>query len=297
MDLAFYELLGQVGATVVTVAFSLFVAYLLYLREQRDKIGNQIIGRKRDISSVFRKLLDTPIPGVSQSLTSKKPKKERKLKALSITEWAAGVPWEMRVEVGITEQNEVWNEVRKGLENLVRGILPYGVLPPLEKDSELFRKWAKKFVDDTEHIRWFTHDYADHSWAKSLIEYMREWETKYPNPVLKSQDVALLLDRIMILRQLVVKDLLLESDYQSVKIENAISNYKTIIGGFLVMGFLSIFMPLMILLYPPDNGDYVTYIGCYLVSINVQYLSIVILTLFILSTILVMWILVRTARK
>jgi uncharacterized protein YeaO (DUF488 family) len=297
MDLAFYQLLGEVGATLVTVAFSLFVAYLLYLREQRDKIGNQILASKSSIYSVLTRLLETPIPGVSGSLISKEPSKDEKLAMLSITEWAAGVSWEMRVRVGEIKENEVWEKVTKALENLVQGILPEGSLPVLEKDSEQFRKWATRFVDSTEHIRWFTHDYADHSWAKSLIEYMQEWEEKHPNPVLRSQDVALLLDRIMILRQLVTQDLLFESDYQSLKIENAIGNYKAIIIGFVVMGFSSILMPLMVLLFPPFNENYATYLGDYLISIDVQWLSVVVLAIFVSSSIAVLSVILRTAKK
>jgi hypothetical protein len=297
MDLVFYQLLGEVGATLVTVAFSLFIAYLLYLREQRDRIGNQILASKSSIYSVFAQLLETPIPGVSGSLISKEPSKDEKLAMLSIAEWAAGVSWEMRVTVGEIKENEVWKKVAKALENLVRGILPEGSLPVLEKDSEPFRKWGRRFVDSTEHISWFTHDYAGHSWAKSLIEYMQKWEEKHPNPVLRSQDVALLLDRIMILRLLVNQDLLFESDYQSLKIENAIGNYKAIVIGFGVMGFFSIIMPLLILLFPPSNGNYATYLGDYLISIDAQWLSVVVLAIFVSSSMVVLSVILRAAKK
>lgn len=297
METAFFELLGQVGATVVTVAFSLFIAYLLYLKEQRDRLGNQIFQKKRGIYSVFTLLLETPIPGVSPSLTSEGPTKEQRARALSITEWAAGVSWEMRMETEGINVRDVWDRVRESLELLVQGILPNSALPALEVDSEEFRKWARKFVENTEHIRWFTHLYAGHSWARSLIGYMRDWERNHPNPVLRSQDVALLLDRVMLLRRLVFDDLLLESDYLSLKIEHAIRDYKKIIAGFVIMGVSSIIMPLVILVFPTSDNSYVMHLGETILSINVQYISTILLAVFVASTIAVMWLIVRRAKE
>lgn len=112
---------------------------------------------------------------------------------------------------------------------------------------------------------------------------MREWEFKYPDPVLKSQDVALLLERIIMLRWLVNEDLLLEQDYQKLKIENAISQYKMIILGFLAMGFFSIFIPLLMLLLPPINGEYIV--------------SLISFLCFILFSLLTMWILIESAKR
>ncbi len=112
---------------------------------------------------------------------------------------------------------------------------------------------------------------------------MRDWENKYPNPVLKSREIVLLLERILNLRRLVEKDLLLERNYQNLKVENAISHYKIIITGFLIMGFFSIFIPLLMLLLPPiDHEDLIawsSFVG------------------FLLSSLLTMKVLMKSAMK
>jgi len=254
VSLGFYELFGQIGATVVSIIFSLFVGYLLYTKEQRDRIGNKIIELKRKMSGLVNQLCETPIPGVMQSLVSH-PEKDEEWNKLSITEWAAGVSWDMRAQAEGMKTHDIWDRVRAGLENLVKGVLPDGYFPEIRVDSESFREWAENFIEKTEHIEWFCHEYAGYSWVNSLIEKMRAWEREHPNPVLKSQDVALLLHRIVLLRRLVYENLLLEQNYQNLKIENAVSHYKIIIAGFLVMAISSIATPLIMLLLPPFTDE------------------------------------------
>jgi len=297
MDSAFYELFGQIGATVVSIAFTLFVGYLLYLKEQRDKTGNQIIALKRNMLAIFAQLLELPIPGVAQSLISPRLKDDEKKDRLSITEWAAGTTWEMRANVRETNRSEIWDRVRESIENLVKGILPGGNFPNIEIDSDLFRKWGRDFIDDTEHIRWFTHEYGGHSWARSFLEKMRIWETANPNPVLKSEDIASMLEKIIVMRRLVNEDLLLEENYKNLKTENAISHYKSIILAFLSMGFFSILVPLVILLFPPANSEYLIPIGEYLILVNVLLVNLISLLGFLCTSLIIMWLLIKAARK
>jgi hypothetical protein len=297
MDSAFYELFGQIGATIVSIAFTLFVAYLLYVKEQRDKIGNQITALKRNMFVIFTQLLELPIPGVAQSLTSPRPRDDEKKDRLSITEWAAGTTWEMRVSVEGINRNEIWNKARKGIENLVKGVLPNGSFPTIEIDSDSFRKWGKDFVDDTEHIRWFTHEYGGHSWARSFLEKMREWEIEYPNPVLRSEDIASMLEKIMVLRRLVNEDLLQEENYRNLKIENAINHYKIIISAFMAMSFFSIFVPLAILLFPPVNNEYLIQVGRNFFAINVLFIGLSSFLGFLFASLLIIWLLIKAAQK
>lgn len=296
MDSAFYELFGQIGATVVSIAFSLFVGYLLYIKRERDRIGGNIVELKRSMLSLVHQLEETPIAGVAHSLLSQ-PEEGEEWDKLSITRWVAGVSWEMRVQAGEVNVNDVWNEVRNRIEDLVRGILPEDSFPEIERDSEAFRQWARDFIDHTEHVEWFCHEFAGDSWAESLINKMGEWEAQHPNPVLSSQEVALLLERIMELRHLVRKELLFEQSYNHLRMENAISNYKTIIVAFFSMGFFSILIPLMILLFPPVDDKYFVSIGKYNLPIIVQHVSLVSLACFIFSAVLIIWLLMKTVRR
>lgn len=120
MNSNFYELFGQVGATVVSILATLFVGYMLYLKERRDRIGDDIIALKRNMCSIVRQLSVTPIPGVLQSLLSHRPIEGEKWDQSSITEWAAGISWDMRVQAHKINEREIWDEVRKALENLVK---------------------------------------------------------------------------------------------------------------------------------------------------------------------------------
>ena len=297
MDTAFYDLFGQIGATVVSIAFTLFVGYLLYIKEQRDRIVNQLIGLRREMSSLVEQLSETPIPGVVHNLLNLGREGDEKWDKLSITEWVAGVSWKMRVEVGEVKENEVWNHVRKGLEDLVKGVLPEGSFPETETDIQSLGKWAENFVRDTEHIEWFCHEYGGYSWANSLVGKMREWEVEHFNHVLKSQDVALLLERLLLLRSLTNEALSLKRNHESLRIENAIGHYKSIIAGFLAMAFFSIFVPLMMLLFPPVGDSYIISVNKYTILVDTQYLSLASFLGFIFFSLLVMGLLLRTARK
>ena len=62
LNYGFWELFGQIGATMVSIIATLFVGYLLYLKEQRDRIGNEIIELKRRMSSIIDTIRETPIP-------------------------------------------------------------------------------------------------------------------------------------------------------------------------------------------------------------------------------------------
>jgi len=282
MDSSFYGLFGQVGATVVSIIFSLFVGYLLYIKGQRDRVKNKILGLRRQMTSIIGQLLGTAIPGVMKSLLAQ-PEEGEKWDKLSITGWIAGTSWEMRADVEKMNARDVWNEIHKGLENLVKGILPNGYFPEIETISASFRNWEENFIRNTEHIEWLCHEYAGYSWANSLIEKMIEWESRHPNPVLKSQDIALLIETIIKVRRLIYEDLLLEKNYRNLRIENAISHYRLIILGFLAMGFFSIFMPLLMLLLPPFTGEYIV--------------SPIAFLCFILSSLLTMWLLMKSTRK
>lgn len=275
-------MLGQIGATIVSLVFALFVGYLLYLKEQRDRTGNRIIELKRSMNSLAEQLKESLIPGVVHSLLAR-PKKGEKWDNLSICSWVAGVSWDMRVQAEKLDTHNIWNGVRKSLEDLVRGILPDGYFPEISPVSESFREWANAFIRNTEHIEWFYHEHNGHSWVSGLIGRMIEWEEKYPNPVLKSRDLALLLERIMKLRRLIKEDSLWEQNYQRLKVQNAVGHYKIIITGFLTMGFFSIFIPLLMLLLPPFDGEYTV--------------SVISFSCFILFSLLTIYMLVKTAWK
>ena len=296
MDSAFNELFGQIGATVVSIAFSLFIGYLLYIKEQRDRIGKEIVAMKREMASLIRQLEEMAIPGVTHSLLSQ-PEEGEQWDKLSITSWVAGVSWQMRVQVGEIGANDVWNQVRDRLEDLVKGILPENSFPEIKVDSELFREWATNFVRHTEHIEWFCHDFAGYSWAHSLVNKMREWEAQHPNPVLRSQETALLLERIRSLRRLVNKELIFERNYDSLKTENAIGHYKIIIASFLFMGLFSIVIPSLLLLFPPINNEYTVWIGQHILTINVQHVSLASFLCFVFCALLIIWLLMKTVKK
>lgn len=70
MEPTFLESFSQVGATFISIVFSFFVGYLLYIRQKRDTIGNEIVTLKNQISSVISDLQETPIPAVEGSLFS-----------------------------------------------------------------------------------------------------------------------------------------------------------------------------------------------------------------------------------
>ena len=176
----------------------------------------------------------------------------------------------MRIRVGEIREQDMWDEVRQGLENLVRGVLPQGYFPGVSPDSEPFREWARNFIRNTNHIEWFCHDIGRfQSWLENFIERIRQWENEHPNPVLNSNDVLLLLQRILMLRSLINEDLLLEQNYQNLKIENAIQHYKLITVCFLVMGGSSVVLPLLMLLLPSlKNAFIISWLGflCFLIS-------------------------------
>jgi hypothetical protein len=216
----------------------------------------------------------------------------------------------MRVKVGKIKEDEVWNEVHEGLESFVRGIVPREALsfpaeylpggylaPRFEIVSDSFTKWATDFLKNTKDFEWFIREYAGFSWAASFLTKMQEWETKHPNPVLKSQDVATLFERIMTLKRLVLNDFLLEKNYDCLRIDNFVAHYKAIVAGLLAMGFFSIFMPLIILLVYPSDGRYYFWICKSLFSIEVSLIAAVSLIGFILASALVTILLFRTATR
>ena len=256
LDYRFWELFGQIGATVVSIIATLFVGYLVYLKEQRDRIGNEILELKRRMSSIVEQIRETPIPGVIQSLLSSQPEEQRN--RLSITRWTAGTSWDMRVRVGEVNERDIWDNIRQSIEDLVRAILPDGHFPEISMDSETFREWARNIIENTNHIEWFCHETDQYrSWYLNFLTKMVDWESTHPNPVLNSQTVALLIQRILTLRHEINEDLHLENRYQQLKIENAIQCYQFIIIGFVFMAVSSIVIPLLMLLTPHFEGIYI----------------------------------------
>jgi len=156
LDYGFWELFGQIGATVVSIIATLFVGYLVYLKEQRDRIGNEIIELKRRMRSIVDQICETTIPGVVHSLQSSQP--EEQWDRLSLTRWTAGTSWDMRVQIGEVNERDVWDNIRQGIEDFVRAILPNGHFPEISMDSETFREWGRNFIENTNHIEWFCHE-------------------------------------------------------------------------------------------------------------------------------------------
>lgn len=184
--------------------------------------------------SIIEQLKDTPIPGVVNSLLSV-PQAGEEWDELSITGWSSGTSWNMRVNVGEIRQQDVWDGVRQSLEDLVRGVLPNGVLPDGNiVDSEAYREWVNNFVTSTNHIEWIDHEVDGYSWLRSFIIKLREWEESQPNPVLRSQNVFLLIERIMTLRDMVVDEFYFEQNYQRLKIENALNHFYIIFFWFFI---------------------------------------------------------------
>jgi len=297
LETAFLDLFGQIGATMVSIAFTLFVGYLLYVKEQRDRIKDRMAELRKEMSPIADQLAETPIPGVVHSLLSKRDTRGEKWDNLSITRWAAGVSWDMLVQVGEINENDVWKQVRTGLEDLVRGILPDGSIPAVETDPESFKKWGEEFILDTQHIEWFCHELGESSWVKSLARKMVEWEARHPNTLLRSQDVFLMIERISVLRSLVSEALSHEQNYERLKIENAIGHYRLIIAGFVAMGFFSIFVPLMMLLFPPVGQLYMISVRGYDLLVDARYVSLASLICFLSLSLSIMWSLLKTAKK
>jgi len=282
MNLSFFELFGQVGATVVSLTATLFIAYLIYFKEQRDKIGNQIITIKRKINIIVREIIDIPIPGVSHQLvlTSSEDMKWEKLSITSIT---AGPDWDLFIERNV-ERSDIWDQVRTSLEDLVRGIIPDGYFPEISIDSIDFRNWANNFMSNTNHIEWFCHELGQNrSWFTRFMEKFESYERKRRNPVLNSQDVRLMIYKILELRDLINEDLILEQNYNTLKIENSFHHYNLIIIGFFIMAVSSIVVPLFMLLLNPNQ--YVT---------EISWIS---LMLFLLFSIFTMWLLITSTKK
>lgn len=279
----FWELFGQIGATIVSIVASFFFGYLLYLKGQRDGTGNEIIELKRRMSSIIEQIRETPIPGVIQSLLSSRPEEGEQWDRLSITRWTAGTSWDMRIQVGEVNEREIWDIIRQSIEDIVRAILPNGHFPEISEDSETFREWARNFIGDTNHIEWFCHEIDQYgSWYLNFLAKMIDWESTHPNPVLNSQTVALLIQRILMLRQIINEGLLLEGRYQQLKIQNAIQGYKSIIIGFSCMALSSIVIPLLMLLIAPFDWMYL-----------VSWLSF---SVFLISTILTMFFLLQSSK-
>lgn len=255
LDYGFWELFGQIGATVVSIISTLFIGYLVYLKEQRDRIENEIIESKRRMSSIVEQIRETTIPGVIQSLLSSRPEEQRD--RLSITRWTAGTSWDMRVRIGEVNEIDVWDNIRQSIEDLVRAILPNGNFPEISMNPEIFQEWARKFIGDTNHIEWFCHETDQFgSWYLNFLAKMIDWESTHPNPVLNSQTVALLIQRILTLRHEINEYLHLEYRYQQLQIDNAIQFYQFIIIGFVFMAVSSIVVPLLVLLLPHFDWIY-----------------------------------------
>jgi hypothetical protein len=248
----FYQLLGQVGATVVSIIATLFIGYLLYLKERRDGIGVEIISSKKKIQFIIEQLRDTPIPGVNQSLLSV-PQTDEEWNDLSITRWSAGTSWDMRVNAGEIRQQDVWTGVTQSLEDLVRGVLPNGLYPEVSVDSQTYRTWATIFIKNTNHIEWIYHETDGDSLFRTFIKKMIVWEMTHSNPVLTSNNIILLVGKIMNLRKRIIDELFFEQKYLRLKIENAINHFNIIIVGFLLMSVFSIVAPLLALFYNNFN--------------------------------------------
>jgi len=256
LDCGFWDSFGQIGATVVSIIASLLTGIIVYLKGQKGRTGNEIIESKRKMSSIVEQLRETPIPSVIHSLISSRPEEEQWDK-LSITRWTAGTSWDMRVRVGEINERDIWVSIRQSIEDLVRAILPNGNFPEIGVDSETFREWARNFIGDTNHIEWFCHETDQYgSWYLNFLAKMIDWESTHPNPVLNSQTVALLIQRILTLRHEIKEDLRLENRYQQLKIENTIQGYQSIIIGCVFMAVSSIVIPLLVLLIPHFDWVY-----------------------------------------
>jgi hypothetical protein len=308
MDANFLNLFGQIGATFIAIIFSFFIGYLLYIKEHRDKIGNDLLALKNRLLQVFGDLQETLIPGVTQSLTSRVPPPEGTNRLHLITGMTAGTSWNMRLRQG-GNPTLIWKQAMDSLEELVRGVIPTEITGfPVEKiaDTEFFipkigvlspelSKGLKNFLKNTKDIEWFTQDFNGYSWAKTFIEKMREWESIYPNPVMNSQQVATLFEKIITLRRLTPQVFLLEKNYENLKIQNFISNYKLVLTGMLVMFATSVFAPLMLLFTYPQNGIYQFTMSTYSISIGLDLLSFISFIGFIISTLLLVVPLFKTA--
>jgi hypothetical protein len=310
MNPAFLDLFGQIGATFIAIIFSFFVGYLLYIKEQRDKTGTEIIALKNRIISLFQDLHETPIPGVVQSLVSTAALTPGSNRLSSISSMTAGTSWSMRVRGAVT-QTQIWDQARQSLEELVRGAVPPEMIGfpvvqiadsgyftlKLEIISDTFRNGAKSFLKNTKDIDWFARDYAGYSWARTFIEKMREWESANPNPVLRSQDVATLFERILTLRRLVPQVMHLETNYENLKIGNFISHYKIVLLGMLTMFVSSVFAPMILLFTYPEMGMYQVTIGNYSLSFGIDSIAIISWVGFVISLFMVVIPLFRTAVK
>ena len=276
MNYNFYILLGQIGATMVSILATLFVGYFLYLKEQRDRIGNEIIKKKREMLEIIEQLNRTPIPGVLQSLYDSRPEDRSKWFSRSdLNYWSFG-PWKSRLESAWTparaepykDAGALIEAVSEDLEKLVKGVIPIGSFPEIEEDSEEFRQWAEDFLEYIRPIDFFCSESESPGGHKSssmslFLENMWEWEEEvFRRPVFRSEDVSTLFDRVIKLKNSVKDGLDLHRKFQLYKFEKAIPSYKLVIANFIILGFFSILIPLIILLIPPFKNEYIISLIC-----------------------------------
>jgi len=294
----FYILFGQIGATILSILASLFIGYLFYLREQRDRIKNNIYKLKLNIDSIIRQIEDIPILNVTDNIyyqdiekVEKEIEKENEGSDLDLFQrrirhifhWADLFSWEKQAEnIGV---EKIWEDITIAFEKLFKNLLPRNFNISLS-NSENFQKWAEYFLRETYYIEIFDKEHKElngFSWLKALLSKMKRFESDHSNPDLTSQNVSILLGRILELRNLTDECLDLEYNYQYLKIDKVVSDYKIVIFSFLMMGTCSIILPLIILLNPITLENSI-----------IAYLNLV---LFIVFTLLGIGILVRSANK
>jgi len=245
------------------------VAYIIYLKQKRDSEGVHIIQQKRELNDVFNHISKIPIPGVLAHLLAepqKKRKPEEPRGLLKITRLLAGPDWwhlAHNEEVDHRTASRVAEDILNGLIEMadqVAGIPKEWKknaeiigLPPLKKDSPIFREWAKRFLTSTRDFAWLWETYGEFGWGRNLMVLLVNLERQGAGiPVMKSADVRNLFESLIEMRALVGEILLREERYQTYKLETGLKFGRWIGAGFIFMAFFGILIPLLVV-FPPTN--------------------------------------------
>lgn len=296
MTSAFYDTLAQVGATMVSILSTLFVGYLLYIKERKDRINDEMKRLHEKMTSTFCDILETTIPGIVPRLLEK-TKPDEKWDNLSLVRSDALFPWERMIRIKKIKPSDLLDEVDKGLRDLIKGLLS-GVpkiedrsslvswrdaFIELEKNRDLLIEWETDFLEKSKHIEFFCHRYGRYSWADAFLNNMEEYIAQGHNAFYDPRQISVLFSRLLDLRSLATNNLLLEQSHKNLAVEKVVSHYRFVITGFAFMSVSSVIVPLIMILLAPSDLDY-----------SVSWISFLV---FAFSTVLTLWLLYKSATR
>ena len=259
MSESFFTTLAEVSATVVSILATAIVAYVIYLKQKRDSEGVHIIEQKRRLNGVFDQLVRIPIPGVIAHLLAEPEKKEKPEEPrglIKIVRWLAGADWWHLAHAERVDRrmaSRATEDILEGLTEMADKVvgIPAGVRVPLEQDSPIFRKWARRFLTSSADFAWLWETYGEFGWGRNLMALLNNLERLGAGiPVMRSGDVRNLFETLIYTRTLVEEILFKEQRYQTYKLETGLKFRRWIGLGFIFMAIFGIVIPLLVLLPP-----------------------------------------------